>query len=111
MVPDRAAKCVQLTYLSFARRSAPPYFSGLFCFSSGITDLLLFGIVSRPWSPFASLPPDVDVPLPLLLGVMPVVSEDLEAELAAGRGSPGLRGCFERMQVSRIRQRPWLEKL
>jgi hypothetical protein len=24
------------------------YFSGFFCFSSGITDLLLFGIVSRP---------------------------------------------------------------
>jgi hypothetical protein len=24
------------------------YFSGLFCLSSGITDLLLFGIASRP---------------------------------------------------------------
>jgi hypothetical protein len=24
------------------------YFSGFFCFSNGITDLLLFGIVSRP---------------------------------------------------------------
>jgi hypothetical protein len=67
-----------------------PYFSGLFCFSSGITDLLLFGIVSRPWSPLASLPPEVDVPLPLLFGAMPVVSVDpLDAEFAAGRGVPG----------------------
>jgi hypothetical protein len=74
--------------------NTPPYFSGLFCFSSGITDLLLFGIVSRPWSPFASLPPDVDVPLPLLFGAMPLVSDDLEAELAAGRGVPGPPGLL-----------------
>ena len=65
------------------------YFSGLFCFSTGITDLPLSGIASRPWSPLASLPPDVDVPLPLLFGAMPDVSLALEAELAAGRGVPG----------------------
>jgi hypothetical protein len=71
-------------------RAGRPHFSGLFCLSSGITDLLLFGIVSRPWSPLASLPPEVDVPLPLLFGAMPVVSAGpLDAELAAGRGVPG----------------------
>lgn len=70
-------------------RASRFYFSGLFCFSTGITDLPLSGIASRPWSPLESLPPDVDVPLPLLFGAMPVVSLALEAELAAGRGVPG----------------------
>jgi hypothetical protein len=74
----------------------PGYFSGLCCRSSGMTDLLLFGIVSLPWSPLASLPPDVEVPLPLLFGAMPVVSEEpFElAELAAGRGVPGPPGLL-----------------
>ena len=54
---------------------------------------MLSGIASRPWSPLASLPPDVDVPLPLLFGAMPVVSCCELAELAAGLGvsvPPGL---------------------
>jgi hypothetical protein len=55
---------------------------------------LLFGIVSRPWSPLASLPPDVEVPLPLLFGAMPVVSCFEFAELAAGRGVSGLPGLL-----------------
>jgi hypothetical protein len=48
----------------------------------------LLGATSRPPSPLASLPPDVDVPLPL--GFEPVVDDVpeaelvLEAELAAG---------------------------
>ena len=51
--------------------------------------MLLSGILSRPWSPFASLPPDVDVPLPLRLGLfaLPVVVDGEAAgfaELAAG---------------------------
>lgn len=56
-----------------------------------MTDLSLSGIVSLPWSPLASLPPDVEVPLPLLFGAMPVVSLGLFelAEFAAGRGVPG----------------------
>lgn len=65
------------------------YFSGLCCWLKGFTDLLLSGIVSLPWSPFASLPPEVEVPLPLLSGAMPVVSLGGFAELAAGRGAPG----------------------
>jgi len=43
--------------------------------------------LSLPWSPVASLPPEVDVPLPLRVGVMelPVVGDELGlAELAAG---------------------------
>ena len=61
-----------------------------------MTDLLLFGIVSLPWSPLASLPPEVDVPLPLLFGAIPVVSDEpFElAELAAGRGVPRLPGLL-----------------
>jgi hypothetical protein len=55
---------------------------------------LLFGMVSRPWSPLASLPPDVEVPLPLLFGAMPVVSCFEFAELAAGRGVSGLPGLL-----------------
>jgi hypothetical protein len=35
--------------------------------------MLLSGILSRPWSPLASEPPEVEVPLPLLLGRMPLV--------------------------------------
>jgi hypothetical protein len=67
----------------------------LCCLSSGITDLSLLGMVSRPWSPLASLPPDVDVPLPLLFAAIPVVSEEpFElAELAGGRGVPGSPGA------------------
>jgi hypothetical protein len=82
--------------LPFACDTRFGYFSGLCCLSSGITDLLLLGIVSRPWSPLASLPPDVDVPLPLLFGAIPVVSEEpFElAELAAGRGVPGPPGLL-----------------
>ena len=61
--------------------------SGLFCLLKGFTAKLLSGILSLPWSPFASLPPEVDVPLPLrfglvkapLAGAVPGV-----AELAAG---------------------------
>ena len=48
---------------------------------------LASGILSRPASPLASLPPDVDVPLPLgfALVELPVVGEaDRVAELAAG---------------------------
>src|ERR1700760_4669666 len=63
----------------------PP--SGLCCWSSGITLLLLSGILSKPWSPLASLPPDVEVPLPLLDGfiALPVVDDASgDAELAAG---------------------------
>ncbi|MBV9459068.1 MAG: hypothetical protein JO141_16315 [Bradyrhizobium sp.] len=47
----------------------------------------LSGILSKPWSPLASLPPELDVPLPLRLGFMalPVVGDvPGVAELAAG---------------------------
>jgi hypothetical protein len=57
----------------------------------GFTFMLLSGILSRPWSPFASLPPDVDVPLPLLLGLIPVVLGFAFCELAAG--SPVTAPC------------------
>jgi hypothetical protein len=53
----------------------------------GLTPWLLSGILSRPWSPLASLPPEVDVPLPLRLGFieLPVVGEvPGVAEPAAG---------------------------
>ena len=49
--------------------------------------MLLSGILSLPASPLSSRPPDVDVPLPLRLGVvaLPVVgAEPGLAELAAG---------------------------
>src|ERR1700761_3843061 len=52
-----------------------------------MTVLLLSGILSLPWSPLASLPPEVDVPLPLPLGfiALPVVGDvPGVAELAAG---------------------------
>ena len=55
--------------------------------SSGLTPWLLSGILSRPWWPLASLPPEVDVPLPLGLGFieLPVVGDvPGVAELAAG---------------------------
>lgn len=55
------------------------------------TAMLLSGILSRPWSPLASLPPDVEVPLPLLLGLIPVVSGFAFCELAAG--SPVTAPC------------------
>ena len=92
--------CSVLICSGFALRCACDlllrYFSGLCCRSSGITDLSLFGIVSLPWSPLASRPPDVEVPLPLLFGAIPVVSEEpFElAELAAGRGVPGPPGVL-----------------
>jgi hypothetical protein len=44
-------------------------------------------MLSLPWSPLASMPPEVDVPLSFRLGVMelPVVGDELGlAELAAG---------------------------
>jgi hypothetical protein len=46
--------------------------------------MLLSGILSRPWSAFSSLPPEVELPLPLLLEFIPVVSPLELAELAAG---------------------------
>jgi hypothetical protein len=49
--------------------------------------MLLSGILSRPWSPLSSRPPDVDVPLPLGLGFieLPVVGDvPAVAELTAG---------------------------
>jgi hypothetical protein len=55
--------------------------------SRGLTPWLLSGILSLPWSPLASLPPEVDVPLPLTLGFieLPVVGDvPGVAELAAG---------------------------
>jgi len=61
--------------------------SGLFCLLRGRTPWLLSGILSLPWSPLASLPPEVDVPLPLELGFieLPVVGAvPGVAELAAG---------------------------
>jgi hypothetical protein len=61
--------------------------SGLFCWSNGLTPWLLSGILSLPWSPLASLPPEVEVPLPLRLGFieLPVVGDvPGVAELAAG---------------------------
>jgi hypothetical protein len=66
-----------------------PYlpFGGLCCWSSGITFLSLSGILSSPWSPLASLPPELEVPLPLRLGFteLPVVGAvPGVAELAAG---------------------------
>jgi hypothetical protein len=91
MVNLRLRRCSKLS-----RDARFDYFSGLCCRSSDITDLSLFGIASRPWSPLASLPPDVEVPLPLLFGAIPVVSEEpFElAELAAGRGVPGPPGLL-----------------
>jgi hypothetical protein len=53
----------------------------------GRTPWLLSGILSRPWSPLSSLPPDVEVPLPLGFDFieLPVVDEAPGvAELAAG---------------------------
>jgi hypothetical protein len=70
------------------------HFAGLCCWSSGITDWLLSGMVSRPWSPLASRPPDVEVPLPLRFGAIPVVSCFLLAEVDAGRGVPGPPGSL-----------------
>lgn len=61
--------------------------SGLFCSFKGRTPWLLSGILSLPWSPLASLPPEVDVPLPLGLALveLPVVGAvPGVAELAAG---------------------------
>jgi hypothetical protein len=53
-----------------------------------MTLILLSGILSLPWSPLASLPPEVDVPLPLRLGFIafPAVWGAVPgvAELAAG---------------------------
>jgi hypothetical protein len=51
--------------------------------------LAVSAILSLPWSPLASLPPDVDVPLPLLLGFMelPVVG-DVEGFAELDAGSP-----------------------
>lgn len=49
--------------------------------------MLLSGILSRPWSPLSSLPPEVDVPLPLGFDrdAAPVVGADWGVdELAAG---------------------------
>ena len=48
--------------------------------------MLLSGILSRPWSPLSSPPPDVDVPLPLELGFIELPVGDVPgvAELAAG---------------------------
>jgi hypothetical protein len=59
----------------------------LFCWSNGLTPWLLSGILSLPWSPLASLPPEVELPLPLRLGfiALPVVGDvPGVAELAAG---------------------------
>ena len=73
--------------MKFQQVSRPYILSGLFCLSSGLTPWLLSGILSRPWSPLASLPPEVDVPLPLGLGFieLPVVGDvPGAAELAAG---------------------------
>jgi hypothetical protein len=51
--------------------------------------LAVSGILSLPWSPLASLPPDVDVPLLILLGFMelPVVG-DVEGFAELDAGSP-----------------------
>jgi hypothetical protein len=44
-------------------------------FPFALTSILLYVALFRPWSPLASLPPEVDVPRPLLVsGVMPEVS-------------------------------------
>jgi hypothetical protein len=51
---------------------------------AGFTAELLPGILSRPWSPLSSLPPEVDVPLPLFVGLMPDLSGLAFCELAAG---------------------------
>jgi hypothetical protein len=55
------------------------------------TAMLFSGILSRPWSLLASLPPEVDVPLPLLFGAIPAVSL-VEFTDGAGlaSGLPGL---------------------
>jgi hypothetical protein len=62
--------------------------SGLCCSCSGMTSRLEFGILSWPASPLASLPPELDVPLPLREELPVVVPEfdavDGFAELAAG---------------------------
>jgi hypothetical protein len=60
---------------------------GIVCSVSGLTFLLLPGILSLPWSELASLPPELDVPLPLgpAFIPLPVVGEvPGVAELAAG---------------------------
>jgi hypothetical protein len=48
--------------------------------------MLLSGILSLPWSPLSSLPPEVDVPLPLGFDpvVVPLGAAAGLAELAAG---------------------------
>jgi hypothetical protein len=56
---------------------------------AGFTDISLSGILSRPWSRFSSLPPEVDVPLPLGFDPFeaPLVAPGAAlglAELAAG---------------------------
>jgi hypothetical protein len=61
----------------------PHILPGLF----GFTALPLSGILSRPWSPLSSLPPEVEVPLPLGFDfiALPVVGDvPGAAELAAG---------------------------
>jgi hypothetical protein len=53
----------------------------------GFTAILLSGILSRPASIFSSLPPDVEVPLPLVGELEPTVGAGSAlglAELAAG---------------------------
>jgi hypothetical protein len=60
-------------------RLADRYLGSGRCWSRGFTVLSLYGALSRPWSPFASLPPDVDVPLPLGLSrLLPVVVSELD---------------------------------
>jgi hypothetical protein len=52
---------------------------------SGVTPRLLSGILSLPWPPLASLPPEVEVPLRLGFIEFPVVGDvPGVAELAAG---------------------------
>lgn len=54
---------------------------------AGFTAILLSGILSRPPSMLSSLPPDVDVPLPLIDDLEPVVGAGAALgleELAAG---------------------------
>src|ERR1700684_3234191 len=80
----------QTLLVLFARDRSPALACqlGLCWSSSGMTLRLEFGILSWPASPLASLPPELDVPLPLR-EELPVVAPEFGAvegfaELAAG---------------------------
>lgn len=69
------------------------------------TDELLSGILSRPWSPLASLPPELEIPLPLLLmPVVPGFDELAAGSPAAELGPSGFWFCAKEAALMRAKQ-------